>query len=80
MGMIDTAKEWLVGVALKKGIQNVVKVGVAGLLSLGVVKESGVDSKTAELILATIGTALLSGLLEFGRNWLKQKFPKLSWL
>lgn len=76
MGLIDGAKQWLVSVALKKGIQNAVKGGVGIILGVVSSQQIGYDNKVVEGVLSAVFIALIEVL----RNWLKQKFPKLSFL
>lgn len=74
MGIIENAKTFLVNVAIKKGVSNAIKVAAAWLLSKAALDGAGIDSATAELVT----TAIVTGVLEFIRNLIKQKMPSIG--
>lgn len=86
MSIIDTVegkvKEWLLGVALKKGVVSLVKAVfaycVAHAIKISVVIPGiGVLDTNSELAL----TAFINSALTVFRNWLKTKFPeKFGWM
>lgn len=84
MGIEEAVKGWLFKVALGKAIKSLAKVIVAWCASKGVifvctVMGMAVDTgniASVEMVL----TALINSGLTVVRNWLKHKFPKLSWI
>lgn len=81
MNIIDTVKDWLWGIALKKGIISAAKLLVAYAISHGikvvvVVHGVAIDttSETAMVVAINSGLTIL-------RNFLKTKYQKLfGWL
>ena len=86
MSIIDTgvnkAKEWLFGVALKKGIVSFVKVAISYCAAHGIklavaIPGIGTLDTNSELAL----TAFINSGLTVLRNWLKVNYPnKFSFL
>ncbi len=78
MGIVeDKIQEWVISIALKKGLKSLVKLGVSFLTSVAVVHflsslgiTFNIDQHTFELGL----TAVVNSGLEILRNYLKQKF------
>ena len=80
MGIVDSAKQWLFSIAVKKGLKRGVQVAVALLVSKGIVTKAqtyGVTIDPDQLLAA--GTVALTGAFESFRNYLKVK-KGLSWL
>ena len=68
-------QEWIMGIAVKKGIVSLVKLIVSWLCAgatIKVLESSGVKVDEAQLTLAL--TAGINTGLTFVRNWLKVKF------
>lgn len=80
MGIVDTVKEWVFSIALKKGVQKAVQTLVALLtakVSVDTLASMGVTVDSDKLLVG--GTALAMGGLEVLRNFLKVKFG-MKWL
>lgn len=81
MGIVDGAKKFLLNVALKKGIQKVVQVGLAYLTSVGLttaMDAMGINLNVNKAEFEAWATAAITGGLEVVRNWLKVKVPALG--
>lgn len=81
MGVVDSIKNYLIGITIKKGLKEIVKVAIGLLTSAGVVSlmgKYGIDVKVDPLILEGGLAALITGLLESVRNVIKQKFPAIG--
>lgn len=80
MGLIDGAKQWLVGVALKKAVQNGAKVGAAIVATYAT--KLGAEQYGVKIDNVALEAGMITGftaLIEFARNFLKTKF-NLGWL
>lgn len=81
MGLVDNVKNWIIGIAVKKALQNLVKVGVSFITSVGVVSllnQYGINIEVNQTALEGGLTALIAGLLEMARNFIKIKFPAIG--
>jgi len=81
MSIVDPVKRWVLGIGLKKGVTSLVKLiisyAAAHAISINVnVPGIGIFDTSSELAL----TAFINSALAVLRNWLKIKYPKLSWL
>lgn len=78
MGLIDKAKNWLFGRALKKAAVQV----AIGAASFAAAKKGMTESYGINLEIDPDAMAVgLLGLFNIGRNWLKVKMPKVfGWL
>lgn len=75
MGLIDKAKEWLIGRAVKKSLIQLAGAAAAYLAAKSVFLETwGVTVAVDPDVLAG---ALFAGF-NLGRNWLKVKVPKIG--
>jgi hypothetical protein len=81
MSIIDSAKVWIFGIAVKKGIVSAAKLIVSFCIAHGIkliVPVGSVDINTTDE--AAMILAINSGLAMF-KNWLKIKYPeKFKWL
>lgn len=80
MSLVDNAKEWLLGYAIKKELPKLVTLLVSLVTSAkvtGVLKTWGVKVDTTTLDGAL--TLLINAKLGVLRNWLKIKF-NIGWL
>jgi len=81
MSIIDSAKEWLFGIALKKSALKVAHVAAAWIIAQASAPSvqqalggAGVSVSVDPVELA----AFLVGLTEIARNWVKVKIPSLA--
>jgi len=82
MNPIESAKEWLLSIALKKGAAKGVTALASFLAAKSLLLIPGVCVQLAPGLCdpAILGAAIMSGL-EVLRNYLKQKYSgKLGWL
>ena len=80
MSIIDTAKEWLFGIAIKKGVKRAIQALISIAVAKGVpliLSNFGVQVDPAKFEIE-LTTATFAGL-EVLRNWLKVKL-KISWI
>ena len=80
MGIMDSAKQWLVGVALKKAVANGAKVGAAMVATYAT--KLGAEQYGVKIDSIALESGMVVGftaLIEFVRNFLKTKF-NVSWL
>lgn len=71
-------KEWIFGIAVKKGVSKAVTSAIASaVVFLPVLAKHGVTVEIDEAVLATALTALAYGGYEFVRNFAKSKGVKL---
>lgn len=81
MSVADGVKTWLFSVAVKKAVQNICKVVLAWITSAGILsilEANGIKIELDQTKLEVCMTALITGAYEIGRNYLKQKYPKLN--
>lgn len=81
MGVADGIKNWIIGIALKKALQNLIKVAVSFVLSAGVVSvlgQYGINIEVNQTALEGGLTALIASLLEMVRNFIKTKYPAIG--
>lgn len=74
MNPLESVKQWLLRVALVKGVKRVIQLLVTWLTALGL-SQYGVEINPEKL------TVVLFGLSESFRNYLKHRWPDaLGWL
>lgn len=88
MNIIDQvenkAKEWLLKVALAKGVKSAAKLIVSycatkGIIFVGTVFGVVIDTGSLGSIEAALTLAINSALAVV-RNWAKHKWPNLTWI
>lgn len=80
MSIVDKAKQWLFGIAVKKAVKRAIQVLIAFAVAKGVpaiLSGFGVQVDAAKLEVE-LTTACYAGI-EILRNWLKHKF-NIGWL
>lgn len=81
MSIVDTVKEWLWSIAIKKGIISAAKLIVAFAISHGIKLVVVTHGITIDLQNEGIMTVAINSGLTVIRNFLKTKYPKVfGWL
>lgn len=81
MSIIDSAKVWLFGIALKKGIVSAAKLIVAYAMAHGINISFSAYGVTIDTTSEAAMTVALNSVLTMVKNWLKLKYPgKFGWL
>lgn len=74
MGLLDPIKNWLINITVKKGLRSAIGVVIAFLTSGAIsaqLEGMGITIDKTQLELGLL--ALVSGILEVARTWLKNK-------
>lgn len=81
MSIIDSAKEWLFGTAIKKGVVSAAKLVVSYAVAHGIKLSFAIGGVVIDTTSeAAMVLAINSGLAVL-RNWLKFKWPKtFGWM
>jgi len=81
MSIIDSAKEWLFSIALKKGVVSLAKLIVSYCVAHGINIVATIGGMPIDTTSEAVITALINSGLTMLRNWLKIKWPtKFGWL
>lgn len=80
MSIVDGVEGWVLGIALGKGIKSLAKLVVSyclakGVSFVGIIGGIQIDTNSELAI-----TAAINSILKILFNWLKLKYPSLTWL
>ena len=76
MNIGDTIKNWVFGIALKKGVVSAAKLLVAWAIAKGVSVSFTINGIVVDTTNEAVMTVAINSLLTVLRNYLKVKFPK----
>lgn len=80
MSIIDPIKAWVFGIALKKAVASAAKLVVSYCMAKGVSVVSVIAGIPIDTTDVMVMTAAINSGLKMLFNWMKVKWPKLSWL
>ena len=76
----DKVKEWVFGIALGKGVASLAKLLVSFFTAKGIAIVSTIGGITINTTDVLAMTAAINSGLKMLFNWMKVKWPALSWL